>query len=96
MKCIDCAPSIVLPKINFVIDNINFLGVTFSGENIELKLNVTVKLISALRSIKEVSATVIIELLPCSDHPGYTYSAASKACVCYHHNVECYDNYTEN
>ena len=95
MKCIDCAASIVLPKINFVIDNIYTLGVTFLGENIEQKLNVTVKLISALHSIKEVSATVIIELLPCADHPGYTYSAVSKACVCYHYNVECYDNYTE-
>ena len=95
VKCIDCTSAVVLPKINFLIDNITSLGITFSGENVEKRINVTVKLISALRSIKEISATLIIELLPCIDHPGYTYSAASKACVCYHHNVECYDNYTE-
>ena len=95
VECKDCASSVVLPKINFLIDNITSLSVTFSGANIEKRLNVTVNLISSLRSIKEISVTLIIELLPCIDHPGYTYSAASKGCVCYHHNVECYDNYTE-
>ena len=95
VKCIDSTSSTVLPKVNFLIDNVTSLSVTFSGENVEKRINVTVKLISALRSIKEISTTLIIELLPCSDHPGYTYSAARSACVCYHHNVECYDNYTE-
>ena len=91
----DCASSIALPKINFLIDNITSLSVTFSGANIEKRSNVTVELISALRSIKQINVNLIVELLPCIDHPGYTYSTASKGCVCYHHNVECYDNYTE-
>ena len=95
VKCTDCAPSIVLHKITFFVNNVTSLSISFSGANIQNRLNVTVMLTSALWSISEISAIFVVELLPCIDHPGYTYSTASKGCICYHHNVDCHDNYTE-
>ena len=52
-------------------------------------------LTSAVQSIKQICTTLVVELLPCADHPGYTYSAEVKTCVCYNHNVNCYDGYNE-
>ena len=52
-------------------------------------------LTSVIRSIKEVNTTLVVELLPCIDHPGYTYSVTSNACICYDHNINCYDGYNE-
>ena len=96
VQCTDChLSSIVLPVVNFLVDNITFLSITFSGKNIEKRLNVTVMLTSAVHSIKEINTTLVVELIPCIDHPGYTYSASYKACVCYYYNVDCHDNYNE-
>ena len=94
VKCVECV-SVLLSKIHFVVDNITLIGITFSGSNIESKLNATVMLISARQSIKKINTTLVIELLPCADHPGYTYSAEMKMCTCYNHNVNCYDGYNE-
>ena len=60
-------------------------------------MNVNVTLTSIVHSISEITTTLslVVELMPCIDHPGYTYSTAHKACVCYHHNVDCYDSYNE-
>ena len=52
-------------------------------------------LTSIVHSINEIYTTLVVELIPCIDHPGYTYSIAHKACVCYHHNVDCHDSYNE-
>ena len=95
VKCADCVSTIVLSKVHFVIDNITSLGITFSGSNIESKLNVTVELMSAAQSIKQINAALVVELSPCIDLPGYTYSAKMKTCICYQHNVDCHDNYNE-
>ena len=95
VKCTGCVSSILLSKVHFAIDNITSLGVTFSGSNIKNRLNVTVELTSAIQSIQKINATLVVELLPCIDHPGYTYSRKTKTCICYHHNVDCHDNYNE-
>ena len=97
VQCIDCDfSSIMPPKIHFLVDNSTSLSITFSGANIENKLNVTVLLISVIHSIQEINTTLIVELVLCIDHPGYTYSTTNKACICYDHNiVNCYDGYNE-
>ena len=93
--CVKNCLSTVLPNIYILADNITSLSITFSGENIRIKVNVTVMLTSTIRAIKEINTTLVVELIPCIDHPGYTYSTAHKACVCYHHNVDCHDSYNE-
>ena len=96
VQCIDCNfSSIVPPKIHFLVDNSTSLSVTFSGANIENKLNFTVLLTSVIPSMKEINTTFIVELLPCIDHPGYIYSTTNKACIFYDHNINCYDGCNE-
>ena len=94
-QCVNCSSSIVLPKTLLLVDNITFLSVTFTGAYIENRVNVNLTLTSTVHSIKEITAILVIELIPCIDHPGYTYSTAHKACECYHHNVDCHDSYNE-
>ena len=76
------------------LDNLTILSVNFKGKRIEnshVILNVT--LIPLLYSlINNTLATLVVELVPCSDHPGYTYSEESQMCVCYHERVKCYDD----
>ena len=94
-QCVNCSSSIVLPKTLLLVDNITFLSVTFTGAYIENRVNVNLTLTSTVHSIKEITAILVVELIPCIDHPGYTYSTAHKACECYHHNVDCHDSYNE-
>ena len=77
--------------------NITSLSSYFSGSNIKYRMNVNVTLTSIVHSISEITTTLVVdhELIPCIDHLGYTYSTAHKACVCYHHNVDCHDSYNE-
>ena len=86
---------IVLPKALVLVDNTSSLSIIFTGSNIKNIINVNVTLTSTVHSIAEITTTLVVELIPCIDHPGYTYSIAHKACVCYHHNVDCHDSYNE-
>ena len=95
VQCVNCSSSIALHKVHFIVDNVTSLSITFTGAYIENKVNVNVTLISIVYSIKQITVTLVVELMPCIDHPGYTYSTAHKACVCYHHNVDCHDSYNE-
>ena len=95
VQCVNCSSSIVLPKVHFLVDNILSLSISFTGANIKSRVNISVTLTSTVRSVKLIITTLVVELLPCIDHPGYTYSTAHKACVCYHHNVDCHDSYNE-
>ena len=95
VQCVNCSSSIVLPKTLLLVDNISSLSVTFTGAYTENIINIKVTFTSAVNSIEEITATLVVELIPCIDHPGYTYSTAHKACVCYHHNVDCHDSYNE-
>jgi len=59
VQCMDCLPSVILPKTNVLVDNITILHVTFSGANIENKLNVTLMVTSLVHSINRINATLI-------------------------------------
>ena len=74
------------------IDNLTILNINFKGNRIDTAhINLTVTLISLLYSLNNINATLVVELVPCINHPGYTYSEESQTCVCYHHNVKCND-----
>ena len=71
------------------IDNTTDVSVSFKGKRIDTTyINLTVTLASLSYSLK-IIATLVVELIPCVDHPGYTYSEDSQTCVCYHVNVKC-------
>ena len=81
------------------IDNLTNLFVNLSGRKINAKsINVTVLLTSLSYSYYaiKINATLIVELVPCYDHPGYTYNEDLQTCVCYHHNIKCYENSNQN
>ena len=78
------------------IDNLSVLLINFRGKRIyNLHINLNVTLTSLLYSLNDINATLVVELVPCIDHPGYTYSEESQTCVCYHHNVNCYTDSNE-
>ena len=71
------------------IDNTTDITVSFKGKRIDTAyINVTVTLTSLSYSLK-INATLVVELIPCVNHPGYTYREDSQTCVCYHVNVKC-------
>ena len=97
-QCVNCSSSKTLLKLSktlLLLENIASLSITFKRENIENKINVTIRLTSVMRSIKQIITTLVVELLPGIDHPGYTYSIVHEGCACYHHNVDCHDSYNE-
>ena len=78
------------------IDNYTILNVNFKGQRIDgIHLNLTLLLTSLTFSYNKISTTLVVELVPCTDHPGYTYSEESQTCVCYHRNVKCSDDGNE-
>ena len=76
---------------NFTILNVNFKGKRIDTSHI----NLTLTLISLFSSPNSINATLIVELVPCINHPGYTYSQSLQTCVCYHKNVKCTDKGNE-
>ena len=80
------------------IDNVTILNVNFQGKkigNINRTINLTLTLTSLAYSHDDVNATLIVEIVPCINHPGYTYNEISQTCVCYHANVKCHDDGNE-
>ena len=72
------------------IDNFTIFSVNFKGKEVDAKLmNLTVTLTSLSYLLKKITTKLIIELIPCIDRPGYTYSENSQTCVCYNVNVKC-------
>ena len=69
----------------FTILNVKFKGNKINDEHIERTL--TLKSLSY--SLNKINATLVVELIPCVEHPGYMYSEDSQTCVCYHANVKC-------
>ena len=79
-----------------LVDNITFLGINIRGKKIDSdSINVNLTLTSLFYSLKKINTTLVVELVPCNDHSGYTYSEESQTCVCYHHNVKCNDDGNE-
>ena len=79
---------IVTNAINNTILNVNFKGKRIDNTHINLTLTLT----SVLYSLNDIKATLVVELVPCVDHPGYTYNEESRTCDCYHDNIKCYDD----
>ena len=82
--------------LTHTIDNFTMLSVNFKGKRIDTShINLTITLTSVLYSLDTINATIVVELVPCIDHPGYTHSEDVEMCVCYHKNVKCHDNGNE-
>ena len=82
--------------LTHTIDNSTILYVNFKGKRIDSEhINLTLALTSPSHTPNIINATLVIELVPCTDHSGYTYSEESQTCVCYHHNVKCNDDRNE-
>ena len=78
------------------IDNFTILNVNFKGKRIDVDhINLTIILRSLLYLFKTITTTLIVEITPCTDHPGYTYNEDSQTCVCYHSNKKCSTNGNE-
>ena len=73
------------------IDNFTALNIKFKGSKISdfQHINFTVALTSLSLSYPLNKTTLVVELVPCIEHPGYTYNVSSQTCVCYHVNVKC-------
>ena len=98
VECINCSSISLQTDNHLFIDNITNLTIKFKGNNIRENdsMSVTLKLTSTLFSLQKVRATLIVELVPCVNHPGNKYSNVTHTCVCYHHDVvECSDAYNE-
>ena len=82
--------------LTHTIDNSTILNVNFKGKRIDTAhMNRTVALTSLSYSLNSIIATLVVELVPCIDHSGYTYSEESQTCVCYNHNIKCNDDGNE-
>jgi len=83
--------------LNHSIDNITIPDVSFQGKRIgnAKRINLTLTLSSISYSIEKVSTTLVVELIPCHDHPGYMYSDNFNKCVCYNHTVKCENDFVE-
>ena len=97
LSCIDCYNVYTLISSQLELDNTSPLHVTLVGEEVMSATNITLHLLSHIQNYyKSIEVTLVIELVPCPDHPGYFYSTTTKGCICYHHDVvECYDDYNE-
>ena len=78
------------------IDNFTILNVNFKGKRIDIDyINLTLTLRSLSYLFKMITTTLVVEIIPCTDHPGYTYNEDSQICVCYHTNIKCNTNGNE-
>ena len=78
------------------IDNFTILNVNFKGAKLNaVHINLTLALTSLPYSLHRINTTFVVELTPCIDHSGYTYSEDSQTCICYHANVKCSDDVNE-
>ena len=72
------------------VDNFTIINVKFKGKAVDSEhTNLTLMLTSLSYLLRSINTNLVIELVPCIDHPGYTYSKESQMCVCYHRNVKC-------
>ena len=96
VQCLDCFAHSLLKEYHLLIDNVTTLSVIFKGDEIKTgSKNITIKLKSLFYSLQEINVTLKVELLRCMTYPGKAYSEEQKICICYEHNVNCYDGYNE-
>jgi len=97
LLCNECNDDFILANSFLIIDNSSPLDVILIGREVTSSTNITLRLLSHIYYYyHQIEVTLVIEFVPCPDHPGYVYSTTSKGCVCYYHDVvECYDDYNE-
>ena len=99
LNCITCPSDIKLSFNNkhVLIDGTSLFSLTFFGTKLNFSINVTVIFDSFLDvDLKPIEVPVIVELVPCFSHIGYTYSKAKDGCTCYHPSiVKCNEHYNE-
>ena len=78
------------------VDNFTILNITFKGKKVDIAhINLSVIMTPLTNALNNISTVLVVELVPCIDHPGYTYNKESQTCVCYHHIVKCNDDGNE-
>ena len=104
MKCsqsTECSTySLISDNRNYIltrsIDNLTVLDVSFKGKRTDTShINLTVTLTSLLDSLNDIITTLVVEFVPCTDLPSYTYNEESRTCVCYHDKIKCSDDGNE-
>jgi len=98
LNCTTCPHDVKLYSSNHIlVDNVSPLSLTFSGYKINSTCNVTVTFTSFLGPyVRPIKVKLIVELVPCFSHIGYTHSKGINECVCYPHGVvKCNDHYNE-
>ena len=99
LNCFTCSSDVKLSSSEIVlVDNTSPLTLTFTGSKINFNVNVTVKFTSFLLDdyIQPIEAQAVVDLTPCFNHLGYTYSNEGKGCACYNVSVvKCSDHYNE-
>ena len=89
VHCTNCPNGIKLVESHISVDNVSQLFISFVGNwEIVEGINVSVDIISALLTSKQIITTLIVELLPCINHPGNVHGDGG-TCICYQHNVDC-------
>ena len=84
--------------LSHYIDNITIINVIFKGNIIDIaNINLTLNLQSPLYMYtrNKIITRLVVELVPCINYPGYTYSEESQTCTCYHLNIKCSDDGNE-
>ena len=97
-QCRDCPSMWRLMSTEMEIDNVSPSMVTLVGETVANETtNVTIDFISYLNYFYDpIEVVLVVEIVPCPEHPGYYYSHTVKGCICYHHDiVECHEGYNE-
>jgi len=97
VQCYHNCEDTELTDNRLLVDNITALSLILIGKQVPPEgRNVTLKFTSVLETFnKKISASVEVELVPCS--PGYFYDRVCKCCDCYHHQdiVGCVGDYNE-
>ena len=93
VHCFNCSVVNLTIKESYIsVNNATTLSITLTGAKIIEETNISVDLTTSLYKFKQTKTTLIIELLPCSEHPGNMYSDKENKCICYRHNVVCSGN----
>ena len=98
LNCITCPSDIkMISNRHILIDGTSPFSLTFSGNRLDFSINITVIFASLLDvNFQPIEVQVIVELVPCFRHIGYTYSKARNGCTCHHPSiVKCNEHYNE-
>ena len=98
VQCIDCSTNWTVPTTKVNVDNVSPVTVTIVGDRIKNNTNIAIALTSYQSFYQNpIQVTLVVGLVPCYEHPGYTYRPKTQNCVCYQRNdiVQCNEDYSE-